>query len=295
MLIVAVSLFILPSCNKKKEQWDNLLNYKDFTNWDIYVKVPDKKVEIEEEMIDTITYLAPIAHVSNDPKNSVFRYVKADTSTMLLISGELIGFLTTKREYYNYHLKMKFRYGKRWKWLGSRPMDGGIFYPLEPHEQNRELNIHDGDIGSFWSFGSIADINCTRTTVLPKSITDIIPCLQPVIPSLNDSMFIYDTEGAMESFSSSISNKQICIANPISDAPTGEWNVIELISLGDTAIHIVNGKVVMVLLNCRYKKGDEYLPLTKGKISFQSEGGEMFVEYIKIRQIDYIDNELLNN
>ena len=33
--------------------------------------------------------------------------------------------------------------------------------------------------------------------------------------------------------------------------PSGEWNILELICFGDTALHIVNGVVVMVLYQLR--------------------------------------------
>jgi len=286
---------LFSSCSNNADQWTDLLNYKDFLDWENNVYPPPDKVQTEEEMVDSAKhFLAPKGYLSDDPKKSVFRYEIIDSKKMLVISGETMGFLTTKKSYQNYDLKMKFKYGKKWKWLGKRPRDGGIIYPMTS-EKNREFNIHDGDIGSYWSFGCIADIPCVKSDQLPKSVKDITPIMKSFIPSLKDSMFLFDPSGKLDSFGLAIPEKQICVANPISDKPIGEWNELELISFGDTAIHIVNGNVVMVLLHCRYKKGNQYVPLREGQISFQSEGGEMFVEYIRLKHIDKIPDGILKN
>lgn len=184
--------------------------------------------------------------------------------------------------------------------MGDRPRDGGIFYHVvtlasdkewSPHE----LNIHDGDIGSYWSFGGYGEIPTKLSPDLPKSITSIIPILKAVIPSLKDTMYLFDPTGTKRTFSSSISDMQIAVANPMADNPLGTWNEVDLICLGDTVIHAVNGKVVTVLYNSRYEseKG-EFVPLTKGAIKIQSESGEQFVEYIRIKKITEIPEEFRN-
>ncbi len=289
----ATIAILISSCINQETDWKDMLNYNNFSNWDIYVAQPQKKVPNEEAMVDSANhYLAPTGYLSENPQTSVFSFAKVESKPMLIISGELIGFMTTKEAYENYHLKMKFRFGKKWKWLGSRPRDGGIFYPMTD-SMGREFNIHDGDIGSFWSFGSIADIAYSNSTILPKSITVITPIIKTIIPSLRDTMPLYDVKGKIDSFGANIPKRQICIANPISDNALGEWNELELICKGDTAIHIVNEKVVCVLYNCRYKSGKQNKPINKGKITFQSEGGEMFVEYIKIKLIEKIPTGLI--
>lgn len=282
------------SCKRAGDDWHDLLNWKDFSNWNIYVAVPSNKVNTEAEMTDTITYLAPKAHLTDNPDTSVFRYITVDNKKMLYISGELIGFLTTDKAYQNYHLKLKFRYGKKWAWMGKRPRDGGIIYHVVNDNKiswQNEFNIHDGDIGSYWSFGGIADIPSSLSAQLPASIKTIIPIIRPVIPSLKDTMYVFDPKGQIRTFGESIPGMQICVANPVTDKACGEWNVLELICVGDTIVHVVNGKVNMVMYHSRYKKDNQTLPLKSGLIKIQSEGGEQFVEYIKIRNIKKIPEE----
>ncbi|SHF11293.1 protein of unknown function [Mariniphaga anaerophila] len=293
LLLISLSL----SCKKEDTNWVDLLNYRDFSNWNVFVLIPEQKGSEESEMRNPPEWLLPKVYLSEDPESSTFNYQMHDGKKVLHISGELLGFITTKKEYGDYHLKYKFKFGKKWQWLGDRPRDGGIFYHVknsntEKEKSPHEFNIHDGDIGSYWSFGGYGNIPCKITTKLPGSITDIIPIISPVVPSLKDSMFIFDKDGTTKTFGESIPDMQICVANPIADNPCGEWNELDLVCIGDTIIHAVNGVVVNVLYHSRYRtENNELIPLTKGAIKIQSEGGEQFVEYIKIKEITEVPKE----
>lgn len=288
-------IFILLSCKKtESEEWIDLLNYTDFSNWSIFVLKPEHKGTDELEMQDPPEWLLPKVYLSDNPDSTVFSYQMHEGKKVLHISGELLGFLISKEKYGNYHLKYKFKFGKKWQWLGDRPRDGGIFYhvinPASDKEQSpHEFNIHDGDLGSYWSFGGYGDIPSKVSSDLPKSIASLIPIIKPVIPSLKDTMHFFDANGTTRTFASFIPDMQICIANPIADNPLGEWNELDLICFGDTIIHAVNGKVVTVLYNSRYQSEEgELIPLTEGAVKIQSEGGEQFVKYIRIKKITEI-------
>jgi hypothetical protein len=70
------------------------------------------------------------------------------------------------------------------------------------------------------------------------------------------------------------------------EKPNGEWNTLDLYSVGQTSLHMVNGKLVMRLENSREIKEGKDVPLTGGKIQIQSEGAEVFYRNIKIRPIN---------
>jgi hypothetical protein len=296
IFIIIFCSITLSIAQKKASEFQNLLNYKDFLDFNTFVLVPNVKAQRELEMVDSANhYLLPKAYLSENPSISVFKFQQVDNKYMLVVSGELLGFLSTKKEYENYHLKMRFKWGKKWSWLGARPRDSGIFYHSIPDANNKhEMNIHDGDIGSFWSFGTVSQIPCIWTSKLPQSISIIKPIIKHIIPSLRDTMPVFNANGKIESIGLDTNTRQICLANPIADKPLGEWNEIELICYGDTSIHIVNGVTVVKLFNSRYKKEGKYFPLTKGRITLQSEGGEMFIEYIKIKSISKIPSKFLN-
>ena len=62
---------------------------------------------------------------------------------------------------------------------------------------------------------------------------------------------------------------------------------------GDTSIHMVNGKVVMVLYKLREPEGTGDKALAKGKIQIQSEGAEVFYRNIVIEKITGLPDKFL--
>jgi len=70
--------------------------------------------------------------------------------------------------------------------------------------------------------------------------------------------------------------------------------VIDLYCFGRTSVHVVNGKVNMVNYNSGKIEDGVVVPLTKGKIQIQSEGGELFVKTLEIEPIKAIPAALLN-
>jgi hypothetical protein len=58
-------------------------------------------------------------------------------------------------------------------------------------------------------------------------------------------------------------------------------------------VHVINGKVMMVLYNSRQMENGQPLPLTKGKLQIQSEGAEVFYKDIKIQAINQLPDEFL--
>ena len=65
----------------------------------------------------------------------------------------------------------------------------------------------------------------------------------------------------------------------------GQWNRLELVCYQADCVHVVNGRVVMALKSSRYKDGDRFVPMTGGKLQFQSEAAEVFYRGIEIRSI----------
>ncbi|MDQ3393972.1 MAG: DUF1080 domain-containing protein [Bacteroidota bacterium] len=72
-----------------------------------------------------------------------------------------------------------------------------------------------------------------------------------------------------------------------------EWTTMEVYTLGTSAIHLVNGNVVMVVENTGIKYPDETtVPLSKGKIQLQSEGAEAYYRRATIQKITEIPAEI---
>lgn len=75
---------------------------------------------------------------------------------------------------------------------------------------------------------------------------------------------------------------------------TGEWNTLDLYCHGDTAVHVVNGKTMMILYHCAQADKGQLSPLTAGKIQLQSEGAEVFYKHIRIQSITQLPAEILS-
>ena len=86
---------------------------------------------------------------------------------------------------------------------------------------------------------------------------------------------------------------QCCVKQPDNEKPTGEWNTVDLVCLGQDCIHIVNGKVVMRLRNPMRIDQAALTPVTSGALILQSEGAEVFYRNVAIRSITAIPAEFV--
>ena len=81
------------------------------------------------------------------------------------------------------------------------------------------------------------------------------------------------------------SSDKFCMRAENNETPNNGWTTLELISFNGQSLHIVNGKVVMVLRNSRYVKDGQSYPMTKGKIQLQSEAAEVYFKDILIKEL----------
>jgi hypothetical protein len=78
------------------------------------------------------------------------------------------------------------------------------------------------------------------------------------------------------------------VKSAVNERPRGEWNVMDLYCVGQTSVHVVNGTPNLVLTGLRYRIEEHDVPLTRGRIQFQSEGAEVFYRNIAVRPISAI-------
>jgi len=76
------------------------------------------------------------------------------------------------------------------------------------------------------------------------------------------------------------------------EKPAGEWNTLVLYAVGDRSVHLVNGKVALILTGLRQIVNGKEVPLTRGRIELQSESAEIFFRNVQIRSINEIPPEL---
>jgi hypothetical protein len=116
------------------------------------------------------------------------------------------------------------------------------------------------------------------------------------IPAAKDpdgKVYRYSPEGTKSQFGINFPAKN-CAKKSDNENPAGEWNVVDLYCFGRTSVHVVNGMVTMVNYNSgRIEKDGSVLPLSKGKIQIQSEGGELYVKSITLENIKQIPAGLI--
>ncbi|MCB0599264.1 MAG: DUF1080 domain-containing protein [Lewinellaceae bacterium] len=254
--------------------WDYLLNGKDLNGWDTYLG-PQFPPGSEDR-----AGVEPIG-LNKDPKQ-VFAMVQEDGKPALRISGEHFGGISTVKEFENYHLQLQFKWGKqKWHPRQDAKRDSGVLYHAVGQHgvdwgfwmRSQEFQVQEGDCGDYWGLdGATMDIPARRQ---------------------GEKDWIYDPEGTVMAFAADTQAGRHCIKSPDAEAPTGEWNTLDLYCFGGTAVHVVNGKVTMVLYHSRHPEDGKMLPLTKGKIQIQSEGAEVFYRNIRIRTIDEIPAKAL--
>lgn len=255
--------------NEPKVAWEPLLNGKDLAGWDTYLG-PQFPENGEDR-----AGMKPIG-LNKDPRQT-FSVVTEDGAPALRISGEQFGGISTQQEFENYHLQLQFKWGKmKWHPRKDAKMDSGVLYHANGEHgadwgfwmQSQEFQIQEGDCGDYWGVaGAVFDIAAVKN---------------------GDSDWTYAPDGEMQTFQDKTPTGRHCARSENREKPAGEWNTIDLFCVGDTAVHVVNGKVVMILHHSRYQGENGPEPLTKGKIQIQSEGAEVFYRNIRIRSIDRI-------
>ena len=261
-----------------EEGWKPLLNGKDLSGWETWLSKPHKSSTVEGLKRNEKGDYAEALGLNHDP-NGVFSAVTEDGAPALRISGEVWGGISTTEEFENYHFRAEFKWGqKKWPPREKVVRDNGLLYhAVGKHGagsgawlKSFEMQIQERDCGDFHSVaGVLVDVEA-----VPKN------------PSQPKGDLLY-RKGA---------EKVTGVArriwkDPDNEKPSGEWNVVEFLCAGQTSVHVVNGKVNMILTGLRHKVDGREVPLTKGRIQIQSESAEIYWRNIEVRPISEIPSK----
>ena len=257
---------------KQKSEWTALFNGKDFTGWDKYIG-PD--LDSTGKMITG----KPIG-LNNDPRH-VFSIIRENGENIIRISGEGWGAISTQQQYENYHFQLKFKWGNlSWGQKKTKKKDSGLLYhsvgtygaDYGAWMRSQEFQIEEGNCGEYWGVaGGMEDIPAIK----------------------KDSDYVYNAAGKMFTFSATSPVGRHCRKAIDAEKPSGEWNTLDLYCHGDTSIHLINGKVMMILYNSRQMENGQAVALTKGKLQIQSEGAEVFYKDVKIQPLSKLPVEFM--
>lgn len=271
--IVSLLLFSALNVSAQKSTWAPLFNDKDLSGWDTYIGPP---LDDNGKMISQI----PVG-LNNDPKK-VFSVIEQNGEKVIRISGEQWGGIATKNEFENFHLRLLFKWGTlTWGQKKTKKKDSGLLYFAVGENgadygawmRSQEFQIEEGNSGDYWGVaGGMQDIPSVQKT---------------------DSSYVYNPAGKLNTFSATSKTGRHCVKQGDAENPTGQWNTLDLYCHGDTSVHVINGKVMMVLYHSGQLENGKVIPLTKGKIQIQSEGAEVFYKQIKVENLTAIPANML--
>jgi hypothetical protein len=254
-------------------QWRPLFNDKNLDGWDTYLGPAYDSVK---KTFDTTRVLG----LNNDP-DKIFSAVKVDGRPAIRISGEHFGGISTKESFANYHLKLEFKWGqKKSNPRKDRVRDSGILYhAVGKHGadfgfwmRSQEFQVEEGNVGDYWGVaGGSFEVQAT----------------------LYDKKYVYDPRGQLFTFNEKSKVGRNCVKSEDAEKPSGQWNSVEIYCLGDTAVHVINGRVNMILFHSAQLDKGTLNRLSSGKIQIQSEGAEVFYRNIQIEKIKKLPEEIL--
>lgn len=260
---LAAILLLFAACETEKP-FEPLFNGENLDNWELFVGSPLRG-------FDSLALAATpekLFSVTGDGDEKVIR-----------ISGEVNGSMATRASYADYHLKLIFRWGD------------SVYT-----SRNSGLLYHSfGDFGA--AFGTwMTNIECQlmHGNLGDTYLMNNTVCETAALKDDSTGSFVF-TPGADPLPFGAKANGNSVKKSADHEKPLGEWNTVELYSLGQTTVHVVNGVTVMVnTLTGTAGEDESVTPLTGGKIQIQSEGGELFVKSVEIRPITNIPAGILS-
>jgi len=223
----------------------------------------------------------PALGLNNDPAH-IFSVVDDNGEKVIHITGEVSGAITSKQAFENYHLQLMFKWGQRtWGQKKGKPKDSGLLYHCVGPDgadygnwmRSQEFQIEQGNCGDYWGVaGGFEEVPATMRA---------------------DSLYVYTPGAPLVTFRDKTKVGRNCVKRGDAEKPEGEWNTVDLYCHGDTSVHVINGKVMMVLYHSQQWDNGVASPLTKGKLQIQSEGAEVYYKGIKVQPLQAIPSEFL--
>ncbi len=266
LLVTAVTAF------KEKDEWTPLLD-KDLSQWEMYLSyrhARDYKGDLPVGASGAA--IQPVGYNKNEKQ--VFSVIEEGGQPVLKVTGEIYGSVFTKKQYENYHLKLKVKWGDaKYEPRTDKLRDSGLLYHSvgengvdywRAWKLSQEFQIMEGHMGDYWNVATSAiDIRAYLSEGQMNSVANAGQAFLPFGTGSNRGGF--------------------CLRSENHESPASQWTTLELICYGDQSLHLVNGHVVMVLQKSRYLQDGKEVPLTKGQIQLQSEAAEVYFKDIQIK------------
>jgi hypothetical protein len=248
-----------------------LFNGRDLTDWESWLGYADPGLTYQRPAI------APLGTAGDHAK--AFSVVTEDGAPALRVEGETWGSLVHKADLSDYHLSLEFKWGDQ------------VYAPRLTEPQNNGLLFHShGAHGAVWGTWMTA----VEFEIMRGSTGMVVPVGDDIRARTHvaqDMKIIYPHRRfriggkALDLRNNGNPDWNVEAAND-AEKPVGQWNRLDLYTVGDRAIFVVNGVPVMELAGmAEVDAGGNRVPLTHGRIQLQSEGAETFFRNIRVEPI----------
>lgn len=202
------------------------------------------------------------------------------TEGMIRISGEEWGCITSKEEFTNYELTVEFKWGdKTWGDREKAARDSGILIHSIGEDgaysgvwmHGIEVQMIEGGTGDLLVVGDGSktfEITCPTADV--KEGTPHVYKEGGKPHTINKGRI--DWWGRDPAWTDTINFR----GNQDVEKPNGEWNVVHVVAKGDKIRVELNGVLVNEAMDVKP---------AKGRIQIQSEGAEVFVKKVELKQL----------
>lgn len=259
----------VPFKKTKSKEWVSLLD-KDLSNWEIWTGVPHKTVKNLPDFYKTPEDGKPTKAIGLDNSMGVYSTTIDNSGEVVLnISGLVYAGLTSKKSYENYHLTMLYKWGeKKYEPRLKNKRDNGLLYHCYGEhgafwnvwKRCLELQIQEADFGDLYTLqGTSCKVKTTKAS---------------------DGKNRWNPKGKITKGAKRSTDEE---------SAHGSWTRVDLYVIGDKAIHVVNGKVVLAIYDAKNHLGEK---LASGQIQIQSEGAEGYAKDICIRPLKKFPRKL---
>jgi len=263
-LMTIITILTLVSCAQAQttQPYEPIFNGHDLSGWYTFLKGagkdndPDKVFQVHDGIV----------HIYKDAADG---------------SAGPFGYLASNREFGDCRIRFEYKWGTKRFAPRAAPKhrDSGFLYfvfgPDGVHggvwPKSVECQIQENDVGDVYAIETIVS-----STVDPASASDKAPRFK----SDSDGGVAYTTPGKGND---RIIRSEMLEKKPLPPLNEQPWNTIEVILQGDSAVHIVNGKVNMHIHGAKPATQPAGGNLTRGRILFQAEGAEVMYRNIEMK------------
>lgn len=247
----------VPSIPPYAGPWEPLYNHRDLSEWDFWqdgIGAVDRTKTVTVEAGGMI-------HIYG-PQHTGGPWVG-------------LGYIATKREYANYHLRMDVMFGeRRYEPQLLAPRNSGVFY----HVHGRDHSIWPNGVEYQLAEGGMGDAAFLNSRCWPGTPTNYRAW--PVQAGVRPTFPVSPNPPVLE-------RQSVKRVGDLFER-IDSWNTVEILCVGASAAHILNGRIVNSFFEMEGRDSvdhRQWRPLTKGRIGIQIEAAETMVKNIRIRPL----------